>query len=291
MRPISIAAGLILACGLICILLVGAPTDARADDPVGRLSLSVNFGVSGFAMDDVNREIGRANDSFFRAQNFSTMDKLTFGFNFLADFKTAIKDPFFITLGVGNLSGNTSVSFNEIVDVSVQTNMLYARLMYALPWRPLENSRVFVGGGPVFLRSSELEVGYERDVVPKRPERKEIFTMEGSGGGFQLDLASEYLLSDHVTVVLNAGYRRATADLDKWSIKVQNHETLRGTLDNIADFEQVWRDSYLLEGFLQEMDVQEESDGPPISEVEPVEGLELDFSGARIEVGLRLYFF
>jgi hypothetical protein len=293
MRPFSIAAGLILACGLMCILLVGAPTDARADDPVGRLSLSVNFGVSGFAMDDVNREIGRANDNFFRRQNFTTMDDLSFGFAFLADFKTAIKDPFFISLGVGNLRGSTGVSFNEIVDISSKGNIFYGRLLYALPWRPLENGRLYVGGGPMLLRSVELEVSHERDEVAKRPERKEIMTFTGDGEGFQFGLLGEYLLSDHVTVAFDAGYRNASADLKDWNINVQNAETLQGR-DEFPDDTQVWWSSYLIEAFLAdpgEEDPENPTDGPPISTVESVDDLSVDFSGFRLEVGLRLYFF
>lgn len=293
MRPLSTAMGLILACGLIWGILFGITTGPRADDPVGRLSLSVNFGVSSFEMGDVNREIGRGNDDFFRVQNFATMDKLSYGFGFLADFKTAISDPFFISLGFGNLRGQTGVSFNEIVDVSSKANMFYGRLLYALPWRPLESSRLFVGGGPLILKNVELEVSHERDEVAKKPERKEIMTFTGDGAGFQVDVLGEYLLSDHVTVALNAGYRGAAADLNEWTINVRNADTLRGT-DLVKDDAQVWWSSYLIDAFLEdpgENDPEDRTDGPPISTLEAVDDLSADFSGFRIEVGLRMYFF
>jgi len=288
------SAAVLLTTGLLCFASFG-PTPAHADDPIGRLSLSANFGVSSFAMGDVNDEIKRGNIGFFDAKNLSNMDDLSYGFNFLADFKTAIRDPFFLSVGAGSIRGHTGVSFNQIVDVDSRASFFYGRILYALPWRPLENGRLFAGGGPVFLRNVEFEVSHERDLIAKRPERQEVLTMTGDGSGFQFDLIGEYLLSDHVTVALDFGYRNATATLDALNpaedIQVNNAETRPGQ-DAHDDNDQIFWDSYLIEAFLEDPgELQEDLDGPLLQDLESVDGLERDFSGVRFEVGLRIYFF
>ncbi|MBD3336927.1 MAG: hypothetical protein GF355_15550 [Candidatus Eisenbacteria bacterium] len=291
MRRRESIAGAVVGCILAGTLL--AP--ARGDDPIGRLSLSLNFGATTLAMNDVNREIARGNE-YLSFEGLTTIDDLSYGFNFYGDFKTAIKDPFFISLGGGSLSGTTEEKFNQIISITSESTFYYGRLFYALPWRPLEDSRLFVGAGPVFLRDVTLDVTHERDYIAKQPERTEQLSLTGSGSGFQLDAVFEYLISDHLTLNLTAGYRRATADWDDYEITVTNIDEEISTQDDWDDDEQIfWEvetyEAYLLNAFLKEVPFNEELQGPPLQELEVVDNLDLDFSGARLEVGLRLHFF
>ncbi|MBU1699981.1 MAG: hypothetical protein KJ970_19790 [Candidatus Eisenbacteria bacterium] len=275
-----------------------------AEDPVGRISIGVNFGIAGLAMDDVNREIDRGND-YLRFKGLTTMDRLSSGYNVYGDFKTALKDPFYISLGYGTLTALSEVSYNQILSAKADATVIFGRLLYAIPWRPFENGRLFVGGGGVLLRDAVLEIGHERDEEAKVPERKEIISFKGSGSGFQFDILGEYLIGDHMTFMMNAGYRFATADYDDWSIAIRHadHQAYRG-IDAFADDEQLfWAyrdiDAFLLHSFLQDPgnrpDPDDEeaanADGPPINTLKVVDNLNLDFSGARFEVGLRFYFF
>ena len=267
-----------------------------AEDPVGRISLGINLGASYLTMGDVNDEVNRGNRDLFSEPNWKPMEDLALGFSFRADLKAAVKDPFFISLGRGNIRGHTGVAFNRVIDVDASTTVYYGRLLWAIPWRPMENGRFFLGGGPLILRDMELEVAHEWDLIPKRPERRETLVMNGSGSGFQLDLAAEYLLSDHMTISLDTGYRWAKGDLDAWLLTVDNWETRPGQ-DPEPDNQQLFWESYLVGAFIADPGTrpadnsQRNFDGPPLDVVEPVQGLGLDFSGARIEVGFRIHFF
>jgi hypothetical protein len=264
-------------------------------DPVGRVAISGNLALAGWAMGDVDREIRRGNE-VLRHEGVTTLDPLSFGFDFLADFQAPVKHPFYLSLGLGRLRGHTGKAFNKVIDIEARTGIAYARLMWMLPWRPLEDVRIFLGGGPLFLRGSRLEVSHERDFEAKKPERKETLSMKGSGNGFLVGVTGEYVVSDHVTLSLDAGYRWARADLNSYKITVQNAQTRPG-VDAFADDEQVFWDSYLLDAFLKDPGPPPENqeapnfDGPPIQELEPVDNLDLDFSGVRIQVGLRMYVF
>lgn len=300
-----------VAVALAVLLVVPAPF---AEDPIGRISLGGSGGFSTYQLSDVNDRVGLGND-WLREQGWTTIDQLKNGWTFWADLKIPVPmiADLFVTGGYGVSSGSTGgPDSNELITIDVSQEAYHARLLYVLPLRPHEDVRLFFGGGPLLIQKQEVRASHTNRTSAgggsgATSERTEEVYYSGDGLGWQLGLAAEYMIQDHLTLSVDVGYRWVDVEYGAWT--ADENVIIKDTDpaefgDQTTELDRLGRDnSYVLGSFL-DPDATMENEwnslgqdnqypyGPARSYLERVpEGeLRIDLSGLQIHIGLRFYF-
>lgn len=266
--------------------LVLLPLVSWAADPVGKVSISGQFGIATYRMSDVNAAMARS-DQIVHADgqapaDWETPDKLHHGFDFMSEANYDLTRDIRLGLNYGKTSGTTKKDFLQILTVKSQTTTIVPRLLYRIPWRPLIDMSLRAFGGPVFLRSTKTTVSHE-DTDKSKP-RLETLTINGSGTGFTGGIVGEYTVSDRFTLGFEGGYRFAKAKHKSSSYtitKIPNGGFPNP--DSGLNEDRTLRDDSYLWGFME---------GRPAKGDEPqIIPIEADFSGLDIRVALHVYIF
>jgi hypothetical protein len=287
------------------VLALGLSTAAWAADPIGRISFGGSGGISGFALGDVNDRIQNAGNRFLEVTHqppLRGLDRLSYGWTFWADVKMPVPmlRSFYLTGGYGVSSGGTQgPDVDNILTVDAKQTAYHMRLLYLVPFRLQQSTRLFVGGGPLFITSQKVIAKQENRSTLNEEWTEEIF-YEGSGLGWQAGLVTEYMIQDHMTLALDLGYRSASLKYDTWT--AQDNVTIR--VPPTAESEEYNRlhyaESYPGHVFLNwDATVAAGSDDPLLEQFGPhreylqpltKDELGLDMSGMTLHIGLRFYF-
>ena len=271
-------------------LLLGSMTpSAFAFDPAARFSLTGQLGGSSLAMGQVNDQIASAR-AYMRRQEWTVLDDLGGGFNYLVDVRADLFGPWMVSLGFGRFAGSTSVDFDQIIDVKPTTNVLQARLLYRVPWRPKDSIRFALGAGYLRASSGQLEVRHEQRTVEGGTQRVETLQVDVSGSGAIGTLETELLLNESVAIVGDIGYRYLNLKRDGYSITIAqvDRPSIDGTdPDDIPEGSDLSDASILRQAFIVEA---QRLDQRYVNEFE-IEDFDVDFSGIQANVGLRFYIF
>jgi len=210
-------------CVLAALALVPAP--GWAEDPIGRFSLGGSVGYSSYGLGDVNERISGVGNRYLEVEHvppLTGLEKITFGWTFWGDLKTELPflDGFFVSGGYGVSSGNTeSPDMDNKLRVAVSQEAFHVRLLYVPPWRFHEDTRLFVGGGPLIITKQEVRVTQENRSVLEEPWTEEI-SYEGTGLGWQFGVIAEYMIQDRLSLAMDLGYRLANISYsDDWSAR------------------------------------------------------------------------
>ena len=264
------------------------PGLARGADPIGRLSLSVRFGISGYEMASINDGISDSNRRLAGLRpEWEVPDRIQTGFDFLADATYDLSDALRFGIVYGSSSGSSSVDYLQAISVKPGAEMIIPRVFFRVPWRPMIDMSIRVYAGWVYLVGVETDI--EHEVTSEGSERLEAMNIKGSGSGFVLGATSEYTLSDAFTLTIEAGYRSAKADFDSGSWRIEKIANPGAPSDDCIDLpnDKCLLESSYLWGFLNE-----EREELPRGEVPTVRNdLDADFSGFQIQIGLRIYIF
>jgi len=264
-------------------LLALCTTRADAVEPTARVSLTGGLGAVAVAAGDLNDEIDRGN-RFAAAQDWISLDNLNHAFNFNWDLRSALTGPFTASVGGGVTSMRSRVDFDQVIEVHARSNLYHVHLEYLLPWSPRPASmRLFGVGGPVLLNNAKVDVTHQVRTPDGDILRQDDLTISGSSVGIEAMLAAEMIFSERVTFVADFGYRFAKAKGDKltWRASRVADPLLDRDGDGTRDGEELGAESYLLESFLT---------GDRWAPRQNKE-IDLDFSGAQVNVGLRFYLF
>jgi len=295
--------------------LVFAVSAARAEDPIGRISLGGSGGLSTYALSDVNERIDAGNRFLADERDWTTVDPLRRGWTFWADLKLPVPmlDFLFVTGGYGVSSGSsTGPDYNELITTSVSQEAYHARVLYLLPFRPQEDTRLFAGGGPLFIQKQEVRTLHTRRSSAggtsgtEMSERTEEVYFNGQGLGWQFGVAAEYMLQDYMTLAIDLGYRWAGLDQEDWSAErnviIEDTDPAEFIEDGTSGLDRLDRDhSYILNSFLDRRATEERElqvagrlhqYGPHRSHMMPVAPADLgiDLSGLQVHLGVRFYF-
>jgi hypothetical protein len=293
-----------------------------ADDPIGRISFGASGGYSTYALGKVNDRIENQGNQWLREQDWHTLDPLRHGWTFWADLKVpvplgllglheafGIPLNFYLSGGYDHSSGKSGgQDYNELIEVKAEQTSVHARLLYALPWRFQEDTRIFIGGGPLFLSEQKLTASHTSrrsagvGQTTQETRRLEEVTYTGNGTGFQAGVSMEYLMSDRLTLAFDLGYRWASVDYGTWSsrddVKIEDTDEVVFTEDQTTSLERLHRDnSYILYGFLDEPATSRAEEpaphqyGPHLDQLVPLSrrDLDIDLSGVQIHLGFRIY--
>jgi hypothetical protein len=275
--------------GLLCILgvLLLLAETAGAADPIGRMSISGQFGIGGYQMGEINDAIGRSNGIIARERpEWKLPDRIRSGFEFTADATYDITPDIRAGLTYGTTSGSSGVDFLQTIDVKPSGSMLIPRVFYRLPYRPTVDMSLRVFGGLVLLRNVETKVDHEN--TSESDERLETLTAKASGTGFIGGLLAEYTLADRFTLAFETGYRFAKAGFDSGTWSIQKLRDPLGDPDNdrIPNNKDLREESYLW-GFLDKT----YNDVSDVNLPNVRRDLDADFSGVIARIGLRVYIF
>ncbi len=307
---------------LVAILLCVPAT--RADDPIGRISFGVSGGYSTYGLSAVNDRIENEGNQWLDEKAWNQLDAMKNGWTFWGDFKVpvpldmvGVKELYgiplklFLSAGYGYSSGKTGGDdYNELIEVKAEQTAMHFRLLYVVPWRFHSDVRIFAGGGPLFISEQKLTASHTSrrsagvGQTTQETRRLEEVTYKGDGTGFQFGTTLEYLMTEHLTLAFDLGYRWAGMDYKTWT--VQNGVKIEDTNevafdDGTTSLERLHRDaSYVLYGFLdsENSDTEPQTSegpqyGPHVSQLKPLStrDLDIDLSGFQIQVGFRLYLF
>ncbi len=269
------------------------PAAVEAADPIGSFSISGRLGISGYDMGDVNNGISRSNHLMAAnplSEEWDLPERIHLGFDFIGDASYDLSPWLRVGLLYQRTTGKTSVDFLHKISVSPESGMIIPRAFVRLPWRPMDDMSLRAFGGLVFLRGAETTIEHEKTSENLQDRRTETLTVEGSGTGVLGGLAGEYTLSDRFALSFEAGYRIVKAGFDNGSYSIDVYDPGGDSdRDGIPD----GRDpsdtegsytSYLW-GFL--------NGAPGRQDEEPTvrEDLDADFSGAFVQIGMRIYIF
>lgn len=281
--------GFLTSVVLAGIALGSATTAVHAFDPSARFSLAGQLGGASLALNDVNDQIGSAR-AYMRAEEWKVLDDINFGYNWNVDLRADLFGPWMLSVSTGQLSGSSSVDFDNIVEVKPTATFLQARVFYRLPWRPKESIRFALGGGYLHCGSGELEVRHEQRTVEAGTERIEALVVDASGGGAVAALEGELILNETFTIVGDLGYRYLNLGQDGFSLDISRvaRPAIDGSdPDEIPEGRDLSDASILRHSFLRE---DQRLDQVDIEEF-GIEDFDLDFSGVQVNVGLRVYIF
>jgi len=291
----------------VLVLAGSLSAPAWADDPIGRLSLGGSGGFSDYGLADLNDRIEGVGNEFLEEEHrprLRGLDPLERGWTFWADVKLPVPllPFFFVSGGYGVSSGKTDgPDVDNVLEVEAAQETFHLRLLYVLPFRFQEDTRLFVGGGPLLIQNQEVSVTQTNREV-RDEEWTEKITYSGSGLGWQFGVAAEYMIQDRMTLCFDLAYRLADLDYDGWSAD----EDVEITLPPSAVAEEVdrlhYEDSYPGRLFLDWDETIEkappsdrdelEEFGPNRAYLVPLSKDEfgLDLSGFQIQIGFRFYF-
>ena len=278
--------GAVLLLAATCLLL---PRSASAVDPVGKFSISGRVGISGIRMQAINDGIDRSNallGSLPESEDWEVPGAIQTAFEFTGDASYDLTPWIRLGLSYGSLSGETSVDYVQSIKVSPSTKMIVPKAMYRLPVRLLDNLALRAYGGVVFLQGAKVKIDHE-NTSPNSP-RLESISIDGSGTGVTGGLEGEFTLSERITLAFEGGYRAAKAGFDSGGYAISKLRDAGSNddgdvLPNDRDPSQT---SYLW-GF---MDGWNET-GQQEQEPTVYRSNDIDFSGAYLQVGLRVYIF
>ncbi len=290
---------------------------ASAEDPIGHISLGGSAGYSAYALGDVRTRMDAGN-TLLASRHWATLDPLKRGWTFWADGKIPVPflNSLFLEGGYGVSSGESKgPDIEKQLSVSVLQKAWHGRLLWVLPWRFQEDTRLFVGGGPLIIQHQEVECIYEHlPAEAKNPVRTERVRFWGSGMGWQAGVAAEYMIQDHLTLALDLGYRSANLAYKYWEVEVTDTDPERANdvprlardYDNekTGDLSEIkakgfWPDGgYVFRAFfdVEKTEAREGQYkgelGPDLRLLIPVakEDLHIDMSGFQMHLGLRIYF-
>ncbi|MCK4303035.1 MAG: hypothetical protein KAY24_02215 [Candidatus Eisenbacteria sp.] len=314
----------------LCLMLTGvllASVPASwADDPIGRMSLGASGGMSFYALGDVNDRIEGDGNDFLLQKGWTLLDPLNFGWSFWADFKiqlplgemeipiplTGARLPLdlFVGGGYGVSSGMSGgADYNELIEIEAAQEAFHLRLLYAIPYRLAENMRFFLAGGPLFIQEQKVTATHTHRSVAGGSsvgivERTEEVTYKGDGSGWQLGLATEYMVQDRMTIVLDLAYRWAKVDYASWDpadgLAIADTDPV--PTGDVTSLERLRReDSYIFRGFFDWETTEQiernaagdlDAYGPYVGQLVHLspDELGIDLSGLQIHVGFRFYF-
>lgn len=281
--------GAVLLLAATCLLL---PRPASAIDPVGKFSISGRVGIGGTSMKAINDGISRSNNllaSLATSQEWEVPDKIHTAFEFTGDASYELTPWIRLGISYGSLTGSTGVDYVQRIEVKPSTKMIVPKVMYRLPVRLLDNLALRVYGGAVILTGAKCVIDHE-DTSPNSP-RLESITINGSGTGLTGGLTGEMTLSERFVLAFEGGYRAAKASFDsgKYTItklRDPGGNTTEDPPDVLLNDRDPSQTSYLW-GF---MDGWNEN-GYQEQEPQVYHSNDLDFSGAYLQVGLRIYIF
>lgn len=287
------------------VLALGFSTAAWAADPIGRISFGGSGGISGYALGDVNDRIQNAGNRFLEVTHqppLRGLDRLGYGWTFWADVKVPVPmvHSFYLSGGYGVSSGGTQgPDVDNILTVDASQAAYHARLLYLIPWRLQQSTRLFVGGGPLFITSQKVVAKQENRSILNEEWSEEIF-YEGSGLGWQAGLITEYMVQDHMTICLDIGYRSASLDYDTWTAQDNVSIHVPPTAETEEYNRLHYAESYPGHVFLNwDATVAAGGDDPLLEQFGPhreylqpltKDELGLDMSGVMLHIGLRFYF-
>lgn len=286
--------------GLASIALLTTASISLSEDPIDRFSLTGQVGITGLAMGQVNDQIDEGN-GFLRQRGWTQLDNLGYGYNFAWNLRARVRGPLSVSLGGGQVIGETSLDFDEVISVEPSVRLYSLRLDYELPFRPMSTFIMRVGGGPVWYSSTELKVQHERRSVETGTERIESAKFEGDSWGAHGYLEGELVLSEKITLVADVGYRFGTIQVsDNWDWEITGlalplADDDRDGIPNKWDFDEA--NSWLIHSFLEVQRDDEgrvilDDSGRPIVHIRrDDENLDLQLSGVVANVGLRFYLF
>ncbi|MBP7669052.1 MAG: outer membrane beta-barrel protein [Candidatus Eisenbacteria bacterium] len=281
---------------------------AGAEDPIGRLSLGGSVGYSSYALSKVNDRINGPGNEFLEEVHLpglTGMDPIDFGWTFWADVKYQLPffRSFFVTGGYGVSSGNSdSPDMDNKLTVEVSQEALHVRLLYVPPIRIQEDTRLFVGGGPLIITNQEVRVTQvNRSNLQLSEQWTEEIFYAGDGLGFQFGVVGEYMMQDRLTFSVDLGYRVATVDYSDWSPRNNVKITLPASAVQERQDRLHYEDTYGGHAFLDweqtvlkgSQDPRAQEYGPHYEQMVPLgtNDLDIDMSGFQIHFGLRLYLF
>lgn len=317
----------VVICALVA--LVGIDSIARADDPIGRISFGGSAGWSSLAMKDVNAQIEGDGRDFLDRKDWEPLDPVSHGWTFWSDLRLplplgerSVNVPFInrrlplefsVAGGIGTCSGSTSgPDTNELLEIEAKQNFYHLRLLYTVPWRPAEDSRIFLGAGPLIITTQDLTVRHtQRDASGggggRVIERMEEVTYTGDGTGWMLGMAMEYMVHDYITLAVDFAYRWANIQYKDWNpydnLKITDTDPVDLGEGQGTTLDRLYRDdSFVFYSFL-DWETTEQAEralfqgevhewGPHREMLEPVgiDDLNIDMSGIQIHLGFRFYF-
>jgi hypothetical protein len=260
-----------------------------AYDPTARVSLAGQVGLGGLQMGDVNHEI-RDGNRYLTAQSWTTLKEIHTGFNFAGDLRAQLTPRWSISIGGGRTTGKSKVDFDQVIEVRPYAHFFHARLLYHLPFRPTQNVRLAVGGGPLDYFDARLNVSHEQRQVDGGTLRVEHLDLKGSGWGFQGLVEAEVILSEQITLVGDLGYRQIKVNYDHFDWKIDRLRTdplFDTDGDGVPDEFDLAEGSFFRHAFADE-NLDPNGD---IRQSRPNEGIQLDYSGVQANIGLRFYLF
>lgn len=289
--------GLVLGAVLILTPILNV-TSARAADPIARFAVTAAAGGGLIKMDDVNARISAGN-AFLTAppRNWAELNRIRHGYNFAWDVRSRIVGPFSASIGGGMMFGQTRVDFDQVITVRPSMNFYHVRGIYQLPFRPMNNMILSIGGGPIYIPESRLKVEHEKKSADAGTERIETATLLGKGWGGHAFIQSEFVLTDKITFLTDLGYRMADVPHDsfEWKITGRNLVLTDNNNNDILDGYEFDNDtSFLPHSFVAVDELapgvpRATSDGKPV--LKPIKDIHQDFSGVLLNIGLRFYLF
>ncbi len=298
MRTLGLIRWILLPAAIcLCAAFFFARESAAQEDPIERFSLSGQFGAGGLAMGSVNTRIRDGNRAVLRPYDKEEVSQLRYGFNFTGDLRARLSHSLSVSVGGGLITGKTGVDYDYVITVEPKATFLYIRGMYQLPYRPIRNLILRVGGGPLYLSSAELSASHEFRTVDGGTRRLESLTFEGEGWGAQGWFEGELVVSERFTIVGDLGYRRAVVSRGEYDWSVSD---LRCPLCPVGNTEIPEMYSFDTHSFLSNsfLEIIENEDGNPRTDdigrtlTEPrFHWKNMDFSGVQANVGLRVYLF
>lgn len=272
-------------------------TPSAAQELTTRLGMSAQVGGCLPALDDVNRQIGAGNE-FLANQGWKQIDKVNLAFNFVGDLRGRIGGPIWASIGGGHVFGRTGIDFDEVVTIKPSASFYHLRLLYELPFRPRPRMLLRLGAGPTYASNGRLTVEHEARRVEGGTQRIEKVEFKAKGWGAHGFVEAEYMLTSRTTLVVDLGYRQLKLNEDSFSWKIS--EILLPNSDEDGDgvpnkFDLNEDTGIIGNAFLE---VLKEQDGSPqiinaAGEPRVIgRGIDsIDFSGALLNVGLRVYLF
>jgi opacity protein-like surface antigen len=305
---------------LSAVVMLLAVAAVHGEDPVGVISLGGSAGMSGYGLGDVNRRIQGPGAEFVNERGWTPLDPIRFGWTFLGDVKYPVPmtRSFFVSAGYGVSSGSSGGrDYNELLSVDVSQTAYHARLLYVLPWRFHRNVRLFVDGGPLFIKEQKVEASHTHrssagGSQEQQSVRLEKVTYSGSGIGWQIGTSAEYMVQDRVTLCFDLGYRHASVDYKDWNSMKSVTISETGGAGSVGYEDGTFSDerlsltsSYVGHAFLDWTGTEQQAEvnldntfldgvaGPYIGYLKAVDvkDMGIDLSGIQFHLGLRLYFF
>lgn len=255
---------LVAPAGLALLLMTAFPVGA--EEPEGRVSLGLSFGVVTGAMDDVNHLISLGNEGIGAGATSGRegLDDVDAGFQFAAELRARINPWLVIGAGAESDLIKRRVSYNYVYQAEVRAIPVQVTAYWYSPWgaKLHENLDFFAGAGITWLQNVEVTYHAERDFPGvEAADRTEEMIFTGDGTGVHALAGFEFLLTPRVTFLGEVGYRMAKAR----DLKPEKQ---------IQDAQDQDLDRFML-GFLE-------------SFREP-KSLEADFSGVEGKVTFRFY--